>query len=299
MEIWRVRGGTIEVDELLNFRAWPVLLIILLTLAVRGVFGKPAVRLVFYAIYNGDPVKHLASYLLNSAFISRAVLTGLGRFVYPKFDRIAFGTKSAAEAYSSAFQEEPILKRLFWAVPTPCSSCAHTEKSGVLFVGALDERKGIDRLLAAWSRIVTTIPDGSLTVLGTGELSSLVRAAVTNESSVSFVEAPSRRQIHSALAKAKVLVLLSQPTTRWREQVGLPILEALAHGCEVVTTTETGLAPWLEQQGHQVLLPSATSDEIAAAVVRGINSQRHPNDILRALPQTDGREAAANWLRGS
>ena len=93
-------------------------------------------------------------------------------------------------------------------------------------------------------------------------------------------------------------VLLSQPTPTWREQVGLPVVEGLAHGCTVVTTTETGLAGWLAAHGHEVLPPGAPDGEVAAAVDRALGRRRPAGDVLADLPAADGRLAADRWMFG-
>jgi len=93
-------------------------------------------------------------------------------------------------------------------------------------------------------------------------------------------------------------VLLSQRTTNWREQVGLPIVEALAHGCAVVASDETGLADWLATHGHRCVSPSASEGELADVVVVAIKAERPVDSVLADLPAVDGRSRADAWLFG-
>ena len=88
----------------------------------------------------------------------------------------------------------------------------------------------------------------------------------------------------------------AQPTTTWREQVGLPLVEALSYGCTVVTTNETGLAGWLADHGHQVVPGAAATAELAAAVVRALRAPLTVGAVLASLPAEDGRLAADRWL---
>jgi glycosyltransferase involved in cell wall biosynthesis len=81
-------------------------------------------------------------------------------------------------------------------------------------------------------------------VIGAGRLLPEVRAWADGRDDVDLEIDPPRARVHEAMRESSVLVLLSQPHGHWREQVGLPIVEGLAHGCEVVTTSETGLASW-------------------------------------------------------
>lgn len=68
------------------------------------------------------------------------------------------------------------------------------------------------------------------------------------------------------------LILLSQRVGSFREQVGFPITDGLAHGCEIIATSETGVAGSLAEHGHSVVAPEApasrVADEIGAAFDR-------------------------------
>jgi glycosyltransferase involved in cell wall biosynthesis len=95
--------------------------------------------------------------------------------------------------------------------------------------------------------------------------------------------------------------LASQPTAGWREQVGLPIVEGLAHGCRVVTTDQTGLAGWLREhadRGHRVVPAGGSGADLAAAVLAALTTPTGdgPGSVLADLPVRDGRLAADDWL---
>jgi glycosyltransferase involved in cell wall biosynthesis len=166
----------------------------------------------------------------------------------------------------------------------------------VAFVGDLAERKGIALLLAAWSSIEEREPDARLTVIGKGDLESVVRNVADQHASIEMLVDPPRHEIHRTLAAAAVLVLLSQRTVTWREQVGLPILEGLAHGCQVVTTSETGIADWLQDHGHDVVGPLASAGDVADVVLTALRRRRSAASALGDLPARDGRLAADDWL---
>jgi glycosyltransferase involved in cell wall biosynthesis len=122
------------------------------------------------------------------------------------------------------------------------------------------------------------------------------QSAMTSNSSIEVHIDPSRDEIHRFLRQAQVLVLPSQSTPTWREQVGLPIVEGLAHGCSIVTTTETGLSDWLAEHGHAVASPQATAQDLADAICKAIASGPLGNDVTASLPGSDGRLAADVWL---
>jgi glycosyltransferase involved in cell wall biosynthesis len=167
----------------------------------------------------------------------------------------------------------------------------------VTFVGAFDERKGLRQLLAAWPQVLEARPGTPLRLLGKGGLARLALDAQDAYDDVTVLLDPERSAIHEAMRSSKVVVLLSQPSATWREQVGLPIVEGLSHGCEIVTTTETGLADWLREHGHQVLDARTSGPaEVAAAVHRSLDADRTPADVVTDLPPEDGRLAADRWM---
>ena len=98
------------------------------------------------------------------------------------------------------------------------------------------------------------------------------------------------------MRRSSALALPSQPTPIWREQVGLPIVEGLAHGCTIVTTTESGLAAWLAAHGHSVIAPGSGAKPLADALVAALQSERGPEAVTADLPAIDGRLAADAWM---
>ena len=185
------------------------------------------------------------------------------------------------------------------ALPAPHPGAGGgTRPPVVAFVGALAERKGVRVLLAAWSLVVARRPDARLVVLGKGPLEDEVRSALAADPSALLEVDPPRDRIHGVLDGARVLTLPSQPRPAWREQVGLPIVEGLSHGCTVVATTETGLADWLQEHGHLVVPDAGSAEALADGLVAALDRARTADDVLDDLPTRDGRLAADDVLVG-
>lgn len=252
-----------------------------------------------YAIENRDPF-HPGPSSTARARARTALDRAAGRYVARRLDRIAFGTATAEELYGTLLGQE-LSRADRTLVPALSSPCGCPVGSGpaegrVLFLGALTGRKGVPQLLAAWPEVVARRPGARLTVVGSGPLLSEVAGLAAREPSVELLVGPPRARVHELLRASSVLVLLSQRTPTWREQVGLPIVEALAHGCSVVTTGETGLAGWLSGHGHDVLTADASTAEMAGAVVGALDRRRPVESVLADLPPTDGRLDADAWL---
>jgi glycosyltransferase involved in cell wall biosynthesis len=134
--------------------------------------------------------------------------------------------------------------------------------------------------------------------MGKGERERDVRELANALPSVQLDIDPPRDVIRNTLARSVVLVLLSKRTPLWREQVGLPIVEALEQGCEIVTTEETGIASWLAEHGHAVVADAGDAAAVAGAIAARLRGARPPGELLASLPDEDSRIAADAWMFG-
>lgn len=260
---------------------------------------RPRPLVLTYAIAN-DPRPPRRPGLRGA--VRRAVDRALVRRVARRVDRTVFGTAAARDLYAA--QAPDVLRSphaLVHALPAPCGCgpVGDADPGTVLFVGAFEERKGVPLLLAAWPLVAEAHPGARLTLVGKGPLLDDVRALARGRSDVDVVVDPPRDAVHRAQREHAVAVLLSQRTRTWREQVGLPVVEGLAHGCTVVTTDETGLADWLAGHGHTVLPAAAGPQDVAQAVVAALAARRPAAQVLADLPGQDGRLAADAWLFGT
>lgn len=290
----------LEVNEPLMVSSARRTLAAVAVVRLSGLLRRRPVRVVTYAIANDDPFRPAPA--PGPAGRARRHLDRLlVRLVARSVDRVAFGTEAAAELYDrlvpqlAARAEAVVLPGLPAACPCPPAE-VDADPGAVLFVGALEERKGVPLLMRAWPDVVAARPDATLTLVGTGPLLAEVRAFVESRPETRLVVDPPREEVHRRLRAASVLVLLSQRTARWREQVGLPIVEGLAHGCSVVASDETGLAGWLAAHGHAVVPAAADAAEVAAAIVAVLDGRRPREDVLADLPVRDGRLEADAWL---
>ena len=217
------------------------------------------------------------------------------------FDRLSFGTDGSRQMYEAYVSPQRLAAKsaVFEALPGPCD-CLPDEPepkaAEVIFVGSFVERKGIRQLLAAWDPFEASHPGVGFRLIGKGPLLEDVERWAGERPSVVLEVDPPRDRIHEALRGAAVLVLLSQRHGHWREQIGLPILEALSHDCVVVATTESGLASWLAANGHQVVAPDATADTVATAMADALDTSTGGGGSLDELPATDQRLVADEWM---
>ena len=295
LRVLRERPITIEVNEALQLNAWPTLMVV--SVACRLIPASRRPEKVFYAIENAKVDEIFAARLRLPMRVGSLILRFFGRPLMNSAARICFGTTAAAATYVSLLGEPQVSteSRIIPALPRAADATSVRLAGRVVFVGSLETRKGILETIRAVETLVGRGVDVQLHVLGKGPLEGTVQALAADHEWLSASIKPRREEIFAELKLARVLVLFSQPTDRWREQVGLPITEGLSHGLEIVASDETGLASWLNERGHRVVgvaQPAALADAIQGA----LDSPRTALDVVGDLPPVDGRLAADRWL---
>lgn len=293
----------VEVNEPLVTRAALRSLLFIATARLRSLFtGSPKTVAVAYAIAN-VPTTTLRAHLPWKARLKFEMQRPLARVVGRSLDRIAFGTSDAEAVYRAEFGGVPArASRLIDALPVAVElpdGGAVARPPVVLFLGDLSARKGFPDVEEAWTRLREEVSDAQLVIVGRGEGVDRARTLAEADPRVELHVAPGRDVIRQQLERAKVVVLPSRRRPLWREQVGLPLVEGLAHGCVIVSTDETGIADWLDRNGHRVVPEPEVSASLASAMVDAVLLDVVPQDIQRALPDRDGRDAAREWLYGT
>lgn len=287
----------LEIAEPLLVRAAPRSLAAIIGARVRSRIRRTRTAVVAYAIENKDPVDGIGTLPARARLRLRAQRLCVRR-VWNALDRVAFGTSQAQQLYTRLLGTGRAVQRLIPALPVADPSVAEpVPREPVLtFLGEFSERKGFFHLMQAWPRVKDACPDAHLTLVGKGAGADDARELAVSDAAVSVEIDPSRPRIFEILRSSKVLVLPSQPRPRWREQVGLPIVEGLGTGCLIVTTAETGLAEWLADHGHAVVGTPGDIDGLSLALIAMLRSDRAPEDVLADLPEHDGRADAERWI---
>lgn len=297
--IARLRPRMVELNEPAVWRAWPALLFYVSVIVSLNLVRQQRIKIVCYAIENLDPVTTAINRLRGGCLV-RLVVPAVARLIGQQYDRVAFGTDGARDCYFDANFLRPAVANssvVFPALPSVCDCPGHRSNTpSVLFLGTLDDRKGFMQLMEAWTLLSSRVAGAQLTIVGDGKYVETAVAAAHPPSNVTYHARASRTQIHNILRRAHVLVLFSQRQRFWREQVGLPILEGLAHGCEIICSDETGIADWLTAHDHVVLPAAAPAEAIAEALQAVLTKSRTPEKIVVSLPVRDTRLQAEDWL---
>lgn len=163
-----------------------------------------------------------------------------------------------------------------WPAPpaSPPIAAAMAEGPYVLFLGRLNWKKGLDRLLAALQqteqpRLIIAGPDED------GYRASVeaqaARYGVTER--VRFVGPVAAGDRTALLAGARLLAVPS-----YSENFGNVVLEGMAAGCPVVVTPEVGLAPVVAESGAGVVADSRPQS-LAAAITALAGDDRRRGEM--------------------
>ncbi|MCU1691535.1 MAG: glycosyl transferase group 1 [Frankiales bacterium] len=216
---------------------------------------------------------------------------------WERLSAVAFGSAAAERAYAASCPGAPWTSTVVEERRPRCTDCFPDGGDAVarpelVFAAEFSERKGIDLLTQAWD---AARPAGwRLRLLGWGPRTAQVQEWAAGRPDVDVVVRADRAAVHDALRRAAGVVLPSRRVDGWREQIGLSLVEGLAHGCRLLTTDETGLAEGL---GPEHVVVAAGSAEALTDGLRALG----PPPASKVLPGSDddSRQQVQHWLAGA
>ncbi len=158
----------------------------------------------------------------------------------------------------------------------------------VLFVGRLEQMKGVDVLLSAFARIYREFPDSRLRIVGEGSLLGQLQAksrSLNMTDRVVFTGRIAGKELFKEYAQAEIFCGLSRS-----EALGNVFLEAQAAGCAVVATRTGGIMDIVENGKNGLL---ALPDDVAGAA--GALSKLLADRELREKLAANAREGKENY----
>ena len=146
------------------------------------------------------------------------------------------------------------------------------QRRGLLFVGRLVEKKGVDTLLDAWGSVRHKYPDLTLTIVGDGPLLDSLKAVAEAERyqrSVIFTGAIPNRQVPEQLNRAQIALVPSVVAADGdQEGLGLVAVEAMGCGCAVICSQLPALDDVIKHGRTGLMVPPGDSVALAHAMVQ-------------------------------
>lgn len=199
----------------------------------------------------------------------------------------------------------------------PSGPTAHAKEKNVVSLGRIHPKKGLDRLIRAWSSVEPSFPDWRLLILGPnegGHADELKQLSVNlSLKNVQICEAIYGDQKRELLARAELFVL-----STLSENFGMTVAESLAAATPVISSKgapwqmlETKRCGWWIDHGVEPLASclrtamSISPEERAAMGVRGREwmLQDFSWDSIAARMEEsyrwliNGRKAVPEWVR--
>lgn len=227
-----------------------------------------------------------------------ALLTGLKRWVLKRANKIAVVSEAMRPiAVELARDEGKVsvnsmgvdLRKVF-------SPGDHSiERSGLVFVGRLVEKKGVSYLIEAMATLTKNDPDLQLTIIGDGPdrvaLTQLV-AILHLEKNVQFVGSVPNVDLPTHFRTAKIAVMPSVVAASGdQEGLGLVAVEAMGCGCAVVASDLPAVRDTVVDGETGLMARPADADDLARVLARLLRD----DDKRRELADNGRRYALAHF----
>jgi colanic acid/amylovoran biosynthesis glycosyltransferase len=154
----------------------------------------------------------------------------------------------------------------------PVEAVPSTEPFRILYVGALEPKKGVEHLLDALAQVGGQLGDWRLDAIGQGPSAEALKAKATAlglADRITFHGARPFEQVAAAYAEASVCVAPSVIGPNGRQE-GIPnvMIEALAYQRPAITTAISGIPELIEDGVTGLLVPQADAAALGAALLR-------------------------------
>jgi glycosyltransferase involved in cell wall biosynthesis len=150
-------------------------------------------------------------------------------------------------------------------------------KKMILFVGALEKRKGVEFLIKALPIIKEKVQDAKLLIVGNGsEKNHLEELANSLDSpeGVIFTGHVSDERLEALYNAADVFVLPSL-----YESFGLVLLEAMAHRKPIVATKILGVSELVTSGLNGILVEPRNSEQLSEAIIQVLSEKNYANQL--------------------
>jgi glycosyltransferase involved in cell wall biosynthesis len=155
------------------------------------------------------------------------------------------------------------------SIPKRIGRSEKEEPLRLMFAGGIGKRKGVDTLIDA----LRLVPKGwTLDVAGAFvDESPTMRDFILHDARVNYLGLLSREQLAEQMTRCDVFIFPS-----YCEGSARVVMEALASGCFVITTPNTGSI--VETGVHGIVVPPGDAEELAQAISKAMNDRTHVHE---------------------
>ena len=168
-----------------------------------------------------------------------------------------------------------------------------SERTGVLYVGRLVEKKGVKFLLKAWQAYQHLIPDHDLYIVGGGKLAPFVNQfANVPEHRTHYLGPLDRADVYKFMQRCKVFCLPStQSSTGDNEGNPVAVMEAKSFGLPTVTFAQGPMLEVIENDFNGLLATDRDANDLGLKLVELCTNR----DLWRACSENSRQDAVSNY----
>ena len=219
------------------------------------------------------------------------------KFVLENADEVTVNSSVAKEEISSRF---PLLKTkisiISMGIDTKLFSRnnrlkkEYSNQRVILFVGRLNEQKGIEYLIKSMAKIKESIPNAKILIIGEGNYRQHLEK-ITNEIGVaentSFLGPIQNKSLPDYYSLADVFVLPASTTKTGTESFGLVLAEAMSCGTCVIGSSSGGIKDIIKNGKNGLIFEEKNHEDLAEKIINVLK-----NDKLRSRLAENGRKFA-------
>jgi glycosyltransferase involved in cell wall biosynthesis len=155
----------------------------------------------------------------------------------------------------------------------------------VAFAGRLVREKGVDVLLHAFAKIVSTVPEAQLVIFGDGPEREYIAKLLID------LRLAARVLVFGHLPQSEMELKINTAwvqavPSRWAEPFGIVAAEAMMRGTAVVASSSGGLAEIIQHGENGFLVPPDNVEALAKTLLRLLQNRELAEKMGRAGRQT-------------
>lgn len=154
------------------------------------------------------------------------------------------------------------------------------DSSTILFVGRLVEEKGTMHLVKAMKKILSSVPEATLTIVGDGECRSDLKQYIQKnklDNKVLLVGKKGNKEILNYYKDAKVVVVPSI----YPDNLPTVCIEAMSVGKPIVASTIGGLPELVEDGKTGYLVEPGNEDQLAEKIIQVLSNKTHTEQMSK------------------
>ena len=152
----------------------------------------------------------------------------------------------------------------------------YTNKKIILFVGRLNEQKGIEYLIKSMQIVNKKINNAKLLIIGQGDYRNEMQklASSLNLNNIEFLGSITHKNLSDYYHLADVFVLPSVTSKIGTEGQGLVLLEAMACGTAVIGTDTGGIKFIIKNHENGLLIKERNENDLAEDIVKVLTDSK-------------------------